>query len=134
MGGRNGVASCFRELIRAALVRPVQRLRRLVQTETDRSVNLNALRSQVEARDGDHYNNVIVSIAAESGETPNFQRFCESVAQRFFSLAPGNSSLRVCDRLCGAVFSMPKLPSQMSLRYCAACHVQGPRISGTFFL
>ena len=63
----------------------VQRLRRLVQTETDRSVNLNALSSQVAARDGDHYNNVIVSIAAEAGETPNFQRFCESVAQRFFA-------------------------------------------------
>ena len=85
----------------------MQRLRRLVQTETDRSVDLNALSSQ--ARDGDHYNNVIVSIAAESGETPNFQRFCDSVAQRFFSLAPGNSSLRVCDRLCGADFSLPKI-------------------------
>ena len=63
----------------------VQRLRRLVQTEADRFMNLNALSSQAAARGGSHYNNAIETIAAESGETPNFQRFCESVAQRFFA-------------------------------------------------
>jgi len=92
-------------------------------------VNLNALRSQVEARDGDHYNNVIVSIAAESGETPNFQCFCESVAQRLFS-APRHRATVLCGFVIGsaAQFShCQKLSLQMSLRYCAACHVQGPQ-------
>ena len=39
--------------MRAAFGRAVHRPRRLVQTETGRSVNLNALSSQVAARDGD---------------------------------------------------------------------------------
>jgi len=42
-----------------------------------RSVNLNALSSQVAASDGDHYNNAIVSIAAEvrrDAELPTLSR------------------------------------------------------------
>jgi len=100
-----------------------------------RSVNLNALSSQVAASDGDHYNNAIVSIAAESGEMPNFQRFRVSSATPFS--APRRREVVLCGFVIGsaAQFShCQKLSLQMSLRYCAVCHVQGPRISGTFFL
>jgi len=48
-------------------------------------VNLNALSSQVAASDGGHYNNAIKTIAAESSETPNFQRLRVSSSTFFFA-------------------------------------------------
>ena len=78
----------------------VQRLRRLVQTEADRFMNLNALSSQVAASDGDHYNNAIVSIAAESGEMPNFQRFRVSSATPFS--APRRREVVLCGFVIGS--------------------------------
>jgi len=102
----------------------VQRLRRLVQTEADRFMNLNALSSQAAARGGSHYNNAIETIAAESGEMPNFQRFRVSSATPFS--APRRREVVLCGFVIGsaAQFShCQKLSLQMSLRYCAACHV-----------
>jgi len=92
-------------------------------------VNLNALSSQVAARSGSHYNNAIETIAAKSGETANFQRFRVS-SPTLFS-APRRRGVVLCGFVIGsaAQFShFQKLSLQMSLRYCAACHVQGPQV------
>ena len=78
----------------------VQRLRRLVQTEADRFMNLNALSSQAAARGGSHYNNAIETIAAESGEMPNFQRFRVSSATPFS--APRRREVVLCGFVIGS--------------------------------
>src|SRR5207248_3173877 len=107
----------------------VQRLGRLVQTEADRFMNLNALSSQVAARGGDHYDNIIVSIAAESGETPNLNVFAFSNSTPFS--APRHQRVVLCGFVIGSAeqFShCQKLSLQMSLRYCAACHAQGSQV------
>ena len=59
----------------AELAGLVQRLRRLVQTEADRFMNLNALSSQAAARGGSHYNNAI----GKNVVSPHFSHFADDI-------------------------------------------------------